>query len=37
MSAADKEALELFAIGWDKIADDREAARRHNEEQPEPA
>jgi hypothetical protein len=22
---ADKEALELFAIGWDKIADNREA------------
>jgi len=35
-SAADKEALKLFAIGWDKIADNREAARR-SEEQSEPA
>jgi hypothetical protein len=24
----DKEALELFAIGWDKIADNHEAMRR---------
>ena len=32
---ADKEALELFAIGWDKIADNREAML-HNEEQSEP-
>jgi hypothetical protein len=27
----DKEALELFAIGWDKIADNHEAVL-HNEE-----
>jgi hypothetical protein len=30
----DKQALELFAIGWDKIADNREAMLR-NEEQAE--
>jgi len=34
--AADKEASELFAIGWDKIANNREAML-HNEEQSEPA
>ena len=33
--AADKEASELFAIGWDKIANNREAML-HNEEQSEP-
>ena len=33
---ADKEALELFAIGWDKIANSHEAML-HNEEQSEPA
>jgi len=32
---ADKDALELFAIGWDKIADKHEAML-HNEEQSEP-
>jgi hypothetical protein len=33
---ADKKALELFAIGWDKIANNREAML-HNEEHSEPA
>jgi predicted component of type VI protein secretion system len=33
---ADKKALELFAIGWDKIANNREAML-HSEEQSEPA
>jgi hypothetical protein len=32
---ADKQALELFAIGWDKIADNREAMLR-NQERAEP-
>ena len=32
---ADKDALELFAIGWDKIADNHEAMF-HNEEQSQP-
>ena len=34
-TADDKEALELFAIGWDKIADSREAML-HNKKQAEP-
>jgi hypothetical protein len=32
---ADKQALELFAIGWDKIADNREAML-HIKKQAEP-
>ena len=34
---ADKEALELFAIGWDKIADKYEAMLRRNSKEKERA